>query len=194
MEELKKLPKLKITKEEETPKRKKKKILLLSDDLRMQSGIATVSRQLVLGTVDKYDWVQLGAAIKHPDEGKIFDLSESVRKETGVADANVKVYPSSGYGDPDKIRQLMGVERPDAIFHFTDPRYWIWLYEMAHEIREMVPLLFLHIWDDLPMPSYNWTYYASCDWIGCISRQTYGIVNNVMQKNDKMGLYEIIKT
>ena len=44
----------------------KKKILLLSDDLRMSSGIANVSKQLVMGTVDKYDWVQLGAAIKHP--------------------------------------------------------------------------------------------------------------------------------
>ena len=51
----------------------KKKILLLSDDLRMASGIANVSKQFVLGTVDKYDWVQLGAAINHPDEGKILD-------------------------------------------------------------------------------------------------------------------------
>jgi hypothetical protein len=32
---------------------KKKKILLLSDDLRMASGIATMSKSLVMGTVDK---------------------------------------------------------------------------------------------------------------------------------------------
>jgi hypothetical protein len=44
----------------------KKKILLLSDDLRMTSGIATMSKEIVLGTIHKYDWVQLGAAIKHP--------------------------------------------------------------------------------------------------------------------------------
>ena len=68
----------------------KKKILLLSDDLRMTSGIATISRQLVVGTVDKYDWVQLGAAIKHPDEGKVFDLSEDIKNRTGVQDASVK--------------------------------------------------------------------------------------------------------
>ena len=55
----------------------KKKILLLSDDLRMTSGIANVSKQLVLGTVDKYDWVQLGAAIKHPEAGKVLDLNDS---------------------------------------------------------------------------------------------------------------------
>ena len=157
----------------------KKKILLLSDDLRMTSGIANVSKQLVLGTVDKYDWVQLGAAIKHPDAGKILDLSESVRNETGIEDASVKVYPSDGYGNPDVIRQLMMVEKPDAILHFTDPRYWIWLYEMEHEIRQTTPLFFYHIWDDLPDPKYNRDYYESCDWIGCISKQTYGITKRV---------------
>lgn len=157
----------------------KKKILLLSDDLRMTSGIATVSKQLVLGTVHKYDWVQLGAAIKHPDAGKVLDLNEDVRNRTGVQDGSVKIYPFDGYGNPDVIRQLLMMEKPDAILHFTDPRYWIWLYEIAHEIRQSVPLLFYHIWDDLPDPRYNRDYYESCDWIGCISRQTYGITRRV---------------
>ena len=157
----------------------KKKILLLSDDLRMASGIANVSKQLVLGTVDKYDWVQLGAAIKHPEAGKVLDLNEDVRQKTGVQDANVKIYPSDGYGNPDTIRQLMMIEKPDAILHFTDPRYWIWLYEMEHEIRQTTPLFFYHIWDDLPDPKYNRDYYESCDWIGCISKQTYGITKRV---------------
>lgn len=162
---------------------KKKKILLLSDDLRMHSGIATVSRQFVLGTVDKYDWVQLGAAIKHPEAGKEIDLSKAVKEETGVDDAYVKVYPSDGYGNADVLRQLIMRERPDAILHFTDPRYWIWLYEIAHEIREHVPILFYHIWDDLPDPYYNRNYYESCDWIGCISKQTYGIVKRIWGSN-----------
>jgi glycosyltransferase involved in cell wall biosynthesis len=157
----------------------KKKILLLSDDLRMASGIANVSKQLVLGTVDKYDWVQLGAAIKHPEAGKIMDLSEDVARQTGVKNASVKIYPFDGYGNPDVIRQLLMIEKPDAILHFTDPRYWIWLYEMAHEVRQSVPLFFYHIWDDLPDPKYNRDYYESCDWIGCISKQTYGITRRV---------------
>jgi len=54
----------------------KKKILLLSDDLRMASGIATMSKELVLGTVHKYDWFQVGAAINHPEAGKVLDVSE----------------------------------------------------------------------------------------------------------------------
>ena len=157
----------------------KKKILLLSDDLRMTSGIANVSKQLVLGTLDKYDWVQLGAAIKHPEAGKILDLNDSVREQTGVKDASVKIYPFDGYGNADIIRQLLMVEKPDAILHFTDPRYWLWLYEIEHEIRQSVPLFFYHIWDDLPDPKYNRNYYESCDWIGCISKQTYGITKRV---------------
>jgi glycosyltransferase involved in cell wall biosynthesis len=157
----------------------KKKILLLSDDLRMASGIATMSKEFVMGTVDKYDWFQVGAAINHPDQGKILDVSEDVRKQTGVEDASVKILAWNGYGNADLIRQLINSEKPDAILHFTDPRYWIWLYEMEHELRQNVPILFYAIWDDLPDPLYNRNYYESCDWIGCISRQTYGIIKRL---------------
>ena len=113
---------------------KKKKILLLSDDLRMHSGIATMSREIILNTVKEFDWVQLGAALQHPDHGKVFDVSADVRKQTGVEDANVKIYAHTGYGNPDILRQLIQAEQPDAIMHFTDPRFWLWLYQMEHEI------------------------------------------------------------
>ena len=49
----------------------KKKILLLADDLRMHSGIATQSKEFVMGTIHKYDWVQIGGAVKHPEQGKV---------------------------------------------------------------------------------------------------------------------------
>ena len=57
---------------------KKKKILLLSDDMRLHSGVGTVSLELILGTVHQYDWVQIGGALKHPDNGKLFDMSEQI--------------------------------------------------------------------------------------------------------------------
>ena len=157
----------------------KKKILLLSDDLRMTSGIATMSKEIVLGTVDKFDWVQLGAGVNHPESGKIIDLNDDVRKRTGVNDANVKIYPNNGYGDIFLLRKLIKDEKPDAILHFTDPHYWEWLYDSEHEIRQLVPILYYHIWDNLPDPSYNRNYYESCDWLGCISKLTYGIVSRV---------------
>ena len=55
-------------------KDKRKKILLLSDDLRMHSGVATMSREIVVGTAHKYNWFQLGAALKHPEIGKSYRL------------------------------------------------------------------------------------------------------------------------
>ena len=164
---------------------KKKKILLLSDDLRMASGIATMSKELVLGTVHKYDWFQVGAAINHPEAGKVLDVSEDIQKTYGIADASVKILPWNGYGNADLIRQLINAEQPDAILHFTDPRYWTWLYDIEHEIRQNVPLLFYAIWDDLPDPLYNRNYYESCDWIGCISRQTYGIIKRLSALDTK---------
>ena len=157
----------------------KKKILLLSDDLRMSSGIATVSKELVFGTFEHYDWVQLGAAVNHPEKGQEIDLGEDARKKSGVEDASLKIIPWSGYGDANILRELIMRHQPDAILHFTDPRYWRWLYEMEAELRQNIPILFYHIWDDLPDPDYNRDYYESCDWLGCISRQTYGIVSRV---------------
>jgi len=164
----------------------KKKILLLSDDLRMTSGISTMSREFVLGTIHKYDWVQLGAAIQHPEFGKVVDVNQDVRDRTGIEDANLKIYPNHGYGDINILRTLLAIEKPDAILHFTDPHYWQWLYDNEHEIRQQVPILYYHIWDDLPDPKYNRDYYESCDWLGCISKQTYGIVHRVGKMIDEV--------
>ena len=57
----------------------KKKILLLSDDLRMSSGVGTMSKEFVLGTLQHYDWVQIGGAIKHPEDGKIVNMNDTCR-------------------------------------------------------------------------------------------------------------------
>ena len=163
-------------------KPKKKKILLLSDDLRLHSGIATQSKEIVLSTLHKYDWVQLGAALKHPDEGKVFDVSSDAAKETGVEDAYLKIYASTGYGSPDILRNLINMEKPDAILHFTDPRFWGWLYGMEHEVRQFVPIMYYNIWDSLPDPMWNAPFYASCDLLLSISKQTYGINKRVLEK------------
>ena len=158
----------------------KKKILLLSDDLRMHSGIATQSLEFVLGTIHKYDWVQLGAAINHPDAGQIIDMKEALEKEHNIKDGYLKIYPSSGYGNEHILREILAIEKPDAILHFTDPRFWIWLYNMEHELRQDIPILYYNIWDDLPDPYYNENYYRSSDLLMGISKQTYGINKRIL--------------
>jgi len=176
---------MKLPKLNKVSKVKKKKILLLSDDLRMSSGVGVMSREIVMGTLDKYDWVQIGGAIKHPDEGKVIDMNQSVREETGIGDANLKVYPVNGYGNPELLRQLLTLEKPDAILHYTDPRFWGWLYNMEHEVRQQVPIYYYNIWDDLPYPMWNEPFYESCDLIMNISKQTHNIVQNVCQNKPR---------
>ena len=60
---------------------KKKKILLFSDDMRMSSGVGTMSREIIVGTAHHFDWVQVGGAIKHPEPGQMFDLSKDKDEE-----------------------------------------------------------------------------------------------------------------
>jgi len=163
------------------PKEKRKKLLILADDLRLHSGVATMTKEFVLGIVHHFNIIQLGAAVKHPEQGKVFDLSTDVNTQTGLEDSSVRVIPWDGYGNPTILRQLLDSEKPDALIHFTDPRYWIWLYQMEHEVRRICPIIFYAIWDNVPDPEWNRPYYASCDHIACISKQTYGIVKRLTQ-------------
>ena len=127
----------------------KKKILLMSDDLRMHSGVATVSKDIVFETLHEYDWVQIGGAIKHPEKGKIIDMSKGLDKDFGIKDGYLKVYPVDGYGNEDILREVIAMEKPDAILHYTDPRFWIWFYNMEAEIRQTMPIFYYNIWDEL---------------------------------------------
>ena len=90
--------------------RKKRKILLLSDDLRLPSGIGTISKEIVFNTVDEFDWVQLGAALDHPEHGKGLDISAEIKRETGIEDASVKIIPWTGYGDRNILIALINAE------------------------------------------------------------------------------------
>ena len=170
----------------------RKKILLLCDDIRMHSGIGSMGKEIVLGTAHHFNWVNLGAALKHPEEGKAFDLSKQVNKEVGIEDAYVRLIPSSGYGTAKRVRELIKVEKPDAILIFTDPRYWTWLFEMEREIRSNIPIFWLNIWDDYPAPLYNKPYYNSVDVLMAISKQTKNINEIVLGGDAKSKIIEYV--
>lgn len=175
------LPKLKKV---DFNRSKKKKIFLLSDDLRFSSGIATMSKELILGTCHEYDWVQLAAALQHPEHGKVIDLSQEIAKETGVHDCSVKQYCCTGYGSQDIIREVIMYEKPDAIMIFTDPRFWTHVFLMEDELKThyKIPLLYLNIWDSPGFPFHNSSAYESCDLLMNISRQTQALVRGVLGK------------
>ena len=164
---------------------RKKKILLLGDDFRLPSGIGTISKEIIYNTVKHFDWVQIGGALQHPEAGQMLDLSAALAQETGIQDASGKLLPWNGYGDRNVLFQILQQERPDAILHFTDPRYWVWLYQIEHEIKTTfnIPIAYYSIWDDLPYPQWNAPFYGSCDMIMGISKQSDNIHREVLTQN-----------
>jgi glycosyltransferase involved in cell wall biosynthesis len=162
----------------------KPKGLLLSDDLRMHSGVATMSREMVLSTLRRFDWVQIAGAIQHPDKGKVINMDAASAQASGVKDAKVTIYPVDGYGNEEILFTVIDREKPDFIVHFTDPRFWTWLYALERQIRSKIPLTYLNIWDDVPFPMYNRSFYESCDLLMSISKQTYNINKHVLGPNN----------
>ena len=174
------------------PKEKRKKILLMCDDIRMHSGVANVGKDLVIHLAHRYNWLNIGGAINHPDAGKKLDISQDTSKMAGVEDAEVFIIPSNGYGDEMFLRQVIKLEKPDAIFLITDPRYWAWLFAMENEIRKEIPIVSLNIWDDYPAPQYNESFYESCDALLAISKQTKNINEIVLGAKAKNKIIEYV--
>ena len=174
------------------PPDKRKKILLITDDIRVHSGVANVGKEIVLHTSQHFNWVCIGGSIKHPDNGKRFDLSQSTNEVTKLTDASTILYPTDGYGTPELIRYLMAVEKPDAILLITDPRYFTWLFQMENEIRKTTPIAYLNIWDDYPAPMYNKAYYEACDLLMGISKQTVNINKLVLGSKTEGRIFKYV--
>lgn len=155
-----------------------KKVLFLSDDIRLHTGVSNITKSIILNTCDEIDWVQMSMGCTQSTPS-IIDVSESVSNITGVTNCYVRLYETRGYGDAISLRNIIKQENPNAIIHMTDPHRWNWLYEIEHEIRETIPLLYYHVWDNTPVPKFLKNVYRSCDWIGCISKLTYDCVKNI---------------
>ena len=172
-------------------KEDRKKILLLTDDIRVHSGVAQIGREMVIHTSHRYNWVQLAGAVSHPEKGKRIDISLDNNKQANIDDSSVILYPTDGYGNPDVLKSIIEIEKPDAIFLITDPRYFTWLFQMENQIRKSIPIIYLNIWDSMPAPMYNKEFYESCDALFGISKQTVSINQIVLgeKADDKVIKY-----
>ena len=74
----------------------------------------------------------------------------------------------------------------------TDPRYFVWLFQIENEIRKQIPLIYLNIWDDYPAPYYNKAFYESCDALLGISKQTVNINKLVLGDKAKNKIIEYV--
>lgn len=153
---------------------KKKKILVLCDHPLSTSGVGVQSRYLLHGLLEtgEYSFRCFGAAVKHSDYTTV-----NVPSPTGAwADSDFIIKPIDGFGDMNMLRQALVVEKPDALFLFTDPRFFIWVWEMEEEIHQICPIVYWHVWDNDPWPEFNRVLYESTDLINCHSYLTYGMV------------------
>ena len=146
----------------------KKKIIVLADHALSTSGVGTQTRHLLSGLIQKGEWTfrQFGAAMKHADYRTI------------VVNDDFIIKPIDGFGNRDLIRITLATEKPDAILIFTDPRFFVWLFEMEDEIHQMCPILWWHVWDNEPYPQFNETLYQSTDLINCHSYMTYELIKD----------------
>lgn len=125
-----------------------------------------MSRFLIQGLLNtgKYTFRCLGGAVKHPNYDPIMVNPDFVIK------------PIDGFGNHDIIRSLLINERPDAVLLFTDPRQFMWLWEIEDEIHQICPITYWHVWDNDPYPAFNDVWYKSTDLINCLSHKTYELV------------------
>ena len=148
----------------------KKKILMLSDHALSTSGVAVQSRFLIDGLIEKGHWSvrQFGAAIKH-ENYDVVQVSE-----------DFIIKPVDGFGSPDMLRQTLATEKPDILFIFTDPRFFIWLWEMEDEIHQICPIAYWHVWDNRPTPQFNKKYYDAVDKVVAISKLTEAVCKDIV--------------
>ena len=157
--------------------KEKLKIFVIADHPFSPSGVGTQTRYMIEGLLatGEYSFVCFGGAIKHENYNP-------QRFEQHGED--LVVYPVDGYGSPDSVRSIIRTEKPDMLWFMTDPRFFNWLWEIEDEIRSLVPMVYYHVWDNLPYPTFNKVWYDSTDAVVAISKVTHDIVKNVSPATD----------
>ena len=160
---------------------KKIKVLTLSDHPMSPSGVGTQTRYMIeaLLETEEFQVRSLGGAIKHED------YSPSMSERFGE---DWVIHPVDGYGNQQLVRQFMAEWKPDIIWFMTDPRFYPWLWDMDNEVRANVPMVYYHVWDNYPLPTYNRNFYNSNDLVVSISKVTDDIVKQVSPEVDSIYL------
>ena len=150
----------------------KKRILVIADSPLVPSGVGTQTRYMIEAMLKtgKFSFVCIAGAIKHDDYRPL---------KVEPYEEDWMIHPVDGYGNPAIIRQMIQFYKPDALWFMTDPRFYIWLWQMEDEIRKSIPMIYYHVWDNYPYPTFNKSFYESNDVVCAISKLTDDIVRTV---------------
>jgi glycosyltransferase involved in cell wall biosynthesis len=148
------------------------KIFTIGDHPLSPSGVGTQTRYVVEALLEtgNFKVVSFGGAIKHKDH---------TPQKTEQWEDDWIIYPVDGYGNQEMVRSILRTEKPDILWFMTDPRFYGWLWDIEHEIRSLVPIVYYHVWDNYPYPMFNKAYYSSNDVVATISKVTDDIVRTV---------------
>jgi len=144
---------------------KKIKVLTISDHPLSPSGVGTQTKYFIVEMLKtgKFQFVSLAGAIKHENYNPV-QMEEF--KDDWI------IYPIDGYGNQEHIRSAIRTHKPDILWFMTDPRFFPWLWEIENEIRSLLPMVYYHVWDNYPYPSFNKSWYESTDVVCTISKLT----------------------
>ncbi len=150
----------------------KKRILVIADSPLVPSGVGTQTKYMIESMLKtgEFKFYCLAGAIKHQDY--------RVQKVSPYED-DWHIKPVNGYGDQNTVRRIIEEFKPDALWFMTDPRFYIWLWDMSSEIRKKIPMIYYHVWDNYPYPNFNKKFYDSNDMVCTISKVTHDIVKTV---------------
>ena len=166
---------------------KKLTVMVLSDHPLSPSGVGTQTRYFIEAMLKtgKYRFICLGGAVKHQNYTPI---------QVNPYPNDWIIYPVDGYGTQDMIRGMMIKHKPDILWFMTDPRFYGWLWEIENEIRDVVPMVYYHVWDNYPYPSFNNSWYRSNDAVATISKVTSDIVKTVCPEVEETYIPHMIDT
>ena len=151
---------------------KKIKVFMISDHSLATSGVALQSRFVAEALIKtgRYTVFQFGGAISHSNHDPI---------QVSPYGDDFRIVPVNGFGDKMQIRTAIAVEKPDIMFLFTDPRFFIHIFEMEDEIHDCLPIIYWNIWDNYPVPTFNHVLYDSCDTLNCINKVAFNSINEM---------------
>jgi glycosyltransferase involved in cell wall biosynthesis len=150
----------------------KKKVLVLADHPFSPSGVGTQTNYFIqsLLATGKYSFICLGGAVKHADYRPL---------KTEKWGDDLLILPVDGYGTQQQVRDMIHAHKFDAVWFMTDPRFWGWLWQIEQEIRPNVPMIYYHVWDNYPYPTFNRASYLSNDMVVTMSKVSSDIVRTV---------------
>ena len=150
----------------------KKTVMVLSDHPLSPSGVGTQTKYFIEAMLKtgKYRFICFGGAVKHQDYNPV---------QVDPWGKDWIIFPTDGYGDPESVRSCIAQTKPDILWIMTDPRFYTWLWEIENEIRDAIPIVYYHVWDNYPLPDFNKPWYDSNDAIVTISKVTSEIVKKV---------------